>query len=50
VVEDEAITALDIQGLLESMGFEVVSIASHGVEAIQKVATAYGNPIAESYG
>ena len=36
VVEDEAITALDIQGLLESMGFEVVSIASHGVEAIQK--------------
>lgn len=36
VVEDEAITALDIRGLLESMGFEVVSIASHGVEAIQK--------------
>ena len=36
VVEDEAITALDIQGLLESMGFEVASIASHGAEAIQK--------------
>ena len=36
VVEDEAITALDIQGLLERMGFEVVSIASNGREAIQK--------------
>jgi PAS domain S-box-containing protein len=36
VVEDEAITALDIQRLLESMRFEVVSIASMGVEAVQK--------------
>ena len=36
VVEDEAITALDIQGLLKSMGFEVVSTASTGMEAIQK--------------
>ena len=36
VVEDEAITALDIQGLLERVGFEVVSTASSGIEAIQK--------------
>ena len=36
VVEDEAITALDIKGLLERMGFEVVSTASTGMEAIQK--------------
>ena len=36
VVEDEAITALDIRGLLESMGFEVVSTASSGIESIQK--------------
>ena len=36
IVEDEAITALDIQELLEHMGFEVVSTASMGVEAIQK--------------
>lgn len=36
VVEDEAITALDIKGLLERMGFEVVSTASSGMEAVQK--------------
>jgi PAS domain S-box-containing protein len=36
IVEDEAITALDIQGLLEDMDFEVVSTASTGMEAIQK--------------
>ncbi|MCZ3366969.1 MULTISPECIES: PAS domain S-box protein [Methanobacterium] len=36
IVEDEAITALDIQGLLKDMDFEVVSTASTGMEAIQK--------------
>ncbi len=36
IVEDEGITALDIQKLLESMGFEVVSTASEGLEAVQK--------------
>ncbi|WP_424355925.1 ATP-binding protein [Methanobacterium sp. MBAC-LM] len=36
VVEDEAITALDIRRLLENMGFEIVSTASTGIEAIQK--------------
>lgn len=36
IVEDEAITAMDIQKALESRGFEVVSIASMGNEAIQK--------------
>jgi PAS domain S-box-containing protein len=36
VVEDEAITALDIQGLLERMGFKVVSVVSNGIGAIQK--------------
>ena len=36
IVEDEAITSLDIQRSLESMGFEVVSTASNGMEAIQK--------------
>ena len=36
IVEDEAITAMDIQKALENSGFEVVSIASMGNEAIQK--------------
>ncbi|MGF7117653.1 PAS domain S-box protein [Methanobacterium oryzae] len=36
IVEDEAITAMDIQKALESRGFEVVSIASMGKEAVQK--------------
>lgn len=36
IVENEAITALDIQKLLESMGFEVVSIVSSGMEAVRK--------------
>lgn len=36
VVENEAITSLDLQILLERMGFEVVSRASRGVESIQK--------------
>jgi len=36
IVEDEAITALDILRLLEDMDFEVVSTASTGREAIQK--------------
>ncbi len=36
IVEDEAITAMDIQKTLESAGFEVVSTASMGKEAIQK--------------
>ena len=36
IVEDEAITALDIQKLLESMDFEVVSIVSSGMEALRK--------------
>ena len=36
VVEDEAITAMDIQRTLESNGFDVVTTASNGEEAIQK--------------
>ncbi len=36
IVEDEAITAIDIKNTLESMDFEVVSIAFEGKEAIQK--------------
>lgn len=36
IVEDEAITAMDIQKALEIRGFEVVSIASMGKEAIKK--------------
>ncbi len=36
VVEDEAITALDIQRSLESVGFEVVSTVTNGIDAIQK--------------
>ncbi len=36
IVEDEAITSLDIQRSLETMGFEVVSTASNGIESIQK--------------
>ncbi|MDI6723425.1 MAG: PAS domain S-box protein [Methanobacterium sp.] len=36
IVEDEAITAMDIQKALENRGFEVVSIASIGKEAIKK--------------
>jgi PAS domain S-box-containing protein len=36
VVEDEAITAMDIQRTLEMLGFEVVSTASRGKEAIKK--------------
>jgi len=37
IVEDEAITAMDIKKRLGNLGFEVVSIASRGEEAIQKV-------------
>jgi PAS domain S-box-containing protein len=36
IVEDEAITAMDIKRTLEMRGFEVVSTASRGEEAIQK--------------
>lgn len=36
IVEDEAITAMDIKRTLEMLGFEVVSTASRGHEAIQK--------------
>jgi len=36
IVEDEAITAADIKSTLKSMGFEVVSTAFEGKEAIQK--------------
>lgn len=36
VVEDEAITAMDIKRTLENRGFEVVATASRGEEAIKK--------------
>jgi len=36
IVEDEAITAMNIRNTLENIGFEVVSTASRGKEAIQK--------------
>lgn len=36
VVEDEAITAMDIKNRLENLGFEVVGTASRGKEAIKK--------------
>jgi DNA-binding NarL/FixJ family response regulator len=36
IVEDEAITAMDIKRILGNLGFEVVSTASRGDEAIQK--------------
>lgn len=36
VVEDEAITAMDIKRTLENRGFEVVSTSSRGEEAIKK--------------
>ncbi|MGB9980181.1 PAS domain S-box protein [Methanobacterium sp.] len=37
IVEDEAITLLDIRSLLEDIGFDVVSTASKCLESIQKV-------------
>ena len=36
IVEDEAITAMDITSVLKSLDYEVVSTASRGKEAIQK--------------
>lgn len=36
IVEDEAITAMDVKNRLENFGFEVVGIASRGTEAISK--------------
>ncbi|MGZ7050315.1 MAG: response regulator, partial [Methanobacterium sp.] len=36
IVEDEAITAMDLESILQKLGYEVVSIASTGEEAIQK--------------
>lgn len=36
IVEDEAITAMDLKKILENFDFEVVGIASRGEEAIQK--------------
>jgi CheY-like chemotaxis protein len=36
VVEDEVITAMDLKNTLKMFGFEVVSTASSGQEAIQK--------------
>lgn len=36
IVEDELITVLDLKNSLEMMGFEVVSAASSGEEAIKK--------------
>ncbi|WP_424355764.1 response regulator [Methanobacterium sp. MBAC-LM] len=36
IVEDEAITAMDIENKLENFGFEVVGIASRGEEAVKK--------------
>lgn len=38
VVEDEGIVAMDIQGMLELLGYTVLGIAPTGVEAIQKTA------------
>ena len=36
IVEDEAITALDVQNNLKSFGFEVIGIVSNGEAAIEK--------------
>lgn len=36
IVEDEAITAMDVKNRLENLDFEIVGIASRGQEAIQK--------------
>ncbi|MGZ7069788.1 MAG: PAS domain S-box protein, partial [Methanobacterium sp.] len=36
IVEDEAITAIDMEGTLKTLGYEVVSIASTGKDAILK--------------
>ncbi|MCK4825510.1 response regulator [bacterium] len=38
VVEDEHVTALDIQNTLENMGYNVLDIASSGEEALEKIA------------
>jgi len=35
IVEDEAITAMDLQDTLEQLGYEVVAVAATGEEAIQ---------------
>ena len=37
VVEDESVIAMDIQGGLKSLGYDVPVIASSGEEAIQQV-------------
>jgi PAS domain S-box-containing protein len=39
IVEDEAITAMDIKRTLEMLGFKVVSTASRGKDAIKKAGT-----------
>ena len=36
VVEDESIVAIDIQNILENLGYKVPAIADTGNEAIQK--------------
>jgi CheY-like chemotaxis protein len=36
IVEDERIIALDVEDMLQSMGYEVVAVMSSGEEAIQK--------------
>lgn len=41
IVEDEGVVALDIQGKLEDMGYNVVDIASSGDEALQIVDDKY---------
>lgn len=39
VVEDESVVALDIQGRLTNLGYEVPAVASHGEEAVLKAET-----------
>ena len=36
IVEDEKVIALDIQTLLEKLGYEVISIVDNGEDAIEK--------------
>ncbi|MCL1464116.1 GGDEF domain-containing response regulator [Argonema galeatum] len=36
VVEDESIVAIDLQNILENLGYKVAAIANTGIEAIQK--------------
>ncbi len=41
IVEDEAITALDVQNILSGFGFNVIGIVSTGEQAIEKAETSH---------